>query len=92
MAILEATCRLVPGVIGNIESLESESHADGLLEYSQYTRPHCFQGLEVPEVLLSGNHQNIRDWRFADSLQKTKKQRPDLYKHFLNLEKRKTDP
>lgn len=83
MVMIEAIGRLVPGVIGNQDSLDNESFSDGLLEYSQYTRPVEFQGAAVPEVLLSGNHQKIEEWRFNDSLEKTKRVRPDLYRRYL---------
>ena len=82
MAMLEATCRLVPGVIGNQDSLEDESHRNGLLEYPQYTRPEDFLGQKVPEVLLSGNHQKIDEWRQNQAIEKTKKNRPDLIRRF----------
>ena len=83
MVILEATSRLVPGVLGNAESLENESFSAGLLEYSQYTRPAEFMGQKVPPVLLSGNHQEILKWRREDSLKKTQVHRPDLYHSIL---------
>jgi tRNA (guanine37-N1)-methyltransferase len=83
MAIIEAVSRLIPGVLGNAESLECETFSNGLLEYSQYTRPSSFQGLAVPEVLLSGNHQEISKWRLSDSIRKTKRRRADLYNGYL---------
>lgn len=78
LAMTEAIVRLIPGVIGNAESLSEESHSQGLLEYPSYTKPSSWKGLEVPEVLLSGNHQAIADWRRAQSLERTKARRPDL--------------
>jgi tRNA (guanine37-N1)-methyltransferase len=78
MVLIEAVARLVPGVLGNPESLEEESFADGLLEYPHYTRPEEFRGMRVPEVLLSGDHQKIRAWRKAEALKRTARRRPDL--------------
>ena len=78
VAMIEATCRLIPGVIGNAESLAEESHNSGLLEYPSYTKPQSWRGLEVPEVLLSGHHAEIAKWRAAQSLERTKQNRPDL--------------
>ncbi len=82
MAIIESVARLIPGVVGNEESLTCESFSNGLLEYSQYTRPYDFQGFKVPDVLVSGNHQKIEEWRQEDSLKKTKKKRLDLFDRF----------
>jgi tRNA (guanine37-N1)-methyltransferase len=79
MAMIEATVRLVPGVLGNADSIREESHGDnGLLEYPQYTRPAEFRGKAVPEVLASGNHAHIAKWREAESLARTRERRPDL--------------
>jgi tRNA (guanine37-N1)-methyltransferase len=79
MAIIEATVRLLPGVLGNAESTREESHGEeGLLEYPQYTRPADFRGHVVPEVLSSGNHAEIAKWRKAEALARTKARRPDL--------------
>lgn len=78
MAIVDATTRLIPGVLGSCESAESDSFGDGLLEHPQYTRPPAFMGLSVPETLLSGNHELIRKWRRKESLRKTRLLRPDL--------------
>lgn len=79
MVIIDCLARFIPGVI-TTESLEEESFSNGLLEYPQYTRPQVFKGLEVPQVLLSGNHAEIKKWREKASLEKTKKVRPDLIK------------
>lgn len=79
MAVVDSVLRYVDGVI-NGESLEQESFSSGMLEYPQYTRPQEFMGLKVPEVLLSGNHAKIREWREQKSLEITKKNRPDLLK------------
>ena len=78
MVIIDAVSRLVPGVLNNEASSEAESFHDGLLEYPQYTRPYDYNGLIVPEVLLSGNHKNIEKWRREQSLLRTAKKRPDL--------------
>jgi tRNA (guanine37-N1)-methyltransferase len=79
MVVIEAVARLVPGVLGNPESLAEESFAAaGLLEYPQYTRPEEFRGLRVPEVLLSGDHGKIRAWREAEACKRTAQRRPDL--------------
>ena len=80
MAVVEAVSRLLPGVIGNAESLAEESFADGLLEYPQYTRPRDFEGQTVPDVLLSGNHAAIAKWRMAQRVARTRAMRPDLLK------------
>lgn len=79
MVIIDALCRFVDGVISN-DSLQEESFSNNLLEYPQYTRPSVFRGLSVPDVLLSGNHQEIAAWRRKQALEKTKKLRPDLLK------------
>ncbi len=78
MVLMEAVSRYVPGVLGNQESLTSESFSDGLLEYPQYTKPRVFRDMEVPEVLLSGNHQLINQWRESRALERTRTRRPDL--------------
>ena len=79
MVMVDALCRLVDGVL-NKESLENESFSNGLLEYPQYTRPASFMGLEVPEILLSGNHEEVNKWRAEQSLKRTKERRKDLLK------------
>jgi len=78
MVMLEAAIRLVPGVLGNPESLVEESHQDGLVEYPSYTKPAEWRGLDVPDVLLSGHHGDIATWREQQSLERTKRNRPDL--------------
>ncbi len=78
MVLTDCVARFIPGVLGSAESPEEESFSDGLLEYPQYTRPRELNGLEVPEVLLSGDHAKIKAWRRQESLRATKKFRPDL--------------
>ena len=78
MVVTDAVARLVPGVLGGKRSNIEDSFEDGLLKYSQYTRPRVFQEKEVPSILLSGDHEKIRLWRRAESLKKTSKKRPDL--------------
>jgi tRNA (guanine37-N1)-methyltransferase len=83
MAVIEATVRLLPGVLGNEESTHEESHAPatgGMLEYPQYTRPVEFRGERVPEILQSGHHAQIEKWRKGQSLERTEQRRPDLVK------------
>ena len=79
MAVADAVCRLVPGVLPDEECFQNESHWDGLLEYPQYTRPEVWEGRRVPEVLLSGNHALINTWRRKQSFLRTRSRRPDLY-------------
>ncbi|MGV8980278.1 tRNA (guanosine(37)-N1)-methyltransferase TrmD [Clostridium sp.] len=77
--IVDSICRLVPGVLSCSESYTEESFYDGVLEYPQYTRPECFEGSVVPEVLTSGHHENVRKWRRLQSLLITKEKRPDMF-------------
>lgn len=77
-AIIDSIARLVPGVLGKEASFRNDSFQEGLLDYPQYTRPEKFDGKEVPKILLSGNHAEIEKWRKKESIQKTKKRRPDL--------------
>ncbi|WP_216378867.1 tRNA (guanosine(37)-N1)-methyltransferase TrmD [Arcanobacterium phocae] len=88
-ALIEAVGRLVPGMVGNPESLVEESHGEaGLLEYPVYTRPAEFRGIEVPEVLTSGNHQAVARWRRDRALEKTAVRRPDMIERVSNLDKK----
>ena len=80
MVAIDAICRLLPGVLGESESSLADSFCHGLLEYPQYTRPREFRGMSVPEVLLSGNHEEIRRWRLKEALRRTLQRRPDLLK------------
>ena len=82
LVVIDAVARLVPGVLGNEASPVDESFREGLLEYPQYTRPREFLGMEVPEVLLSGNHEEIRRWRRKESIRRTILRRPDLMERF----------
>ena len=78
MVMIDCISRLVPGVLNNDESVEIESFHDNLLEYPQYTRPEVYEGRAVPEVLLSGHHKNIEEWRRRESIRRTFERRPDL--------------
>ncbi len=81
MVLVDSVCRYLPEILGNENSALNETFTNNLLEYPQYTRPQNFRGLTVPEVLLSGNHQEIAKWREQQSLELTKKRRPDLLKN-----------
>ena len=83
MVLIDAVVRLIPGVLGNERSRLTESFENNLLEYPQYTRPASFCGIEVPKVLMSGNHKQIEKWRIVETLKRTRKRRPDL----LNAQK-----
>jgi tRNA (guanine37-N1)-methyltransferase len=83
MVVIEACVRLIPGVLGAADSLSSESFEDGLLEHPQYTRPRTFEGLEIPEVLLSGDHKKVAQWREAQREKTTRERRPDLWQTHL---------
>jgi len=78
MVVIEAVSRLIPGVLGNPQSLKEESFGHGMLEYPHYTRPEEFRGMRVPEILLSGDHEKIRVWREKQSRERTASRRPDL--------------
>jgi len=87
LAISDAIIRLLPGVMGSAQSSEEESFANGLLEYPQYTRPNSWQGAEIPDVLVSGDHQKIAQWRAEKSAEITRKRRPDLWAKYLPTKK-----
>ena len=90
MSMIDAIVRLIPGILGNDASPVEESFAHGLLEYPQYTRPENFQGMKVPAVLTSGNHQKIAQWRHKEALRATYLRRPDLLEqHALSAEEEK---
>ena len=82
MTMVDATVRLIPEVIGKEASHQDDSFSSGLLEYPQYTRPYDFRGMTVPDVLMSGHHENIRKWRLYESLKKTYLRRPDLLENY----------
>jgi tRNA (guanine37-N1)-methyltransferase len=91
LVTIEACVRLVPGVLGQPESLSEESFEDGLLEHPQYTRPRTFEGREIPEVLLSGHHAQVRKWRQAQREETTRERRPDLWAQRLANQQAKGD-
>ena len=78
MVVIDAVTRLIPGALGNLESAQNDSFTDGLLEFPQYTRPEEYRGRKVPEILLSGNHKLIAEWRKERQLELTQERRPDL--------------
>jgi tRNA (guanine37-N1)-methyltransferase len=84
MVVIDAVVRLLPGALGDEDSAADDSFRDGLLEYPQYTRPEDFRGMNVPEILLSGDHGKIAAWRNQKRLERTRQQRPDLYEKYLN--------
>lgn len=86
MVIVDAVTRLLDGVLGNAASLDEESFARPMLEYPQYTRPRTFRGVDVPEILLSGHHAKIEQWRQEQALERTRTRRPDLYERWLRAE------
>lgn len=87
MAVADAVCRMVPGVLPDETAFQEESHWNGLLEYPQYTHPAEWRGLEVPPVLLSGHHANIARWRHKMSLKRTRRDRPDLFAQWAPQDK-----
>ena len=89
MAVVDAVVRLIPGVLGDMSSSEEDSFCNSLLEYPHYTRPREYRGCEVPEILLSGHHENIRKWRLQQSLLRTLSKRPDLLREKLLTEEEK---
>jgi tRNA (guanine37-N1)-methyltransferase len=90
LVLIDAVSRRVPGVVGKIGSVVQDSLEEGLLKYPQYTRPRVFEGIEVPEVLLSGNHAKIAEWRKAQSEERTARKRPDLWAQMPNQRLKKT--
>ncbi|WP_144461393.1 tRNA (guanosine(37)-N1)-methyltransferase TrmD [Siminovitchia fortis] len=89
MVIIDSVVRLLPGVLGNEHSALEDSFSTGLLEHPHYTRPADFRGMKVPDILLSGNHSKIEEWRLNESLKRTKDRRPDLYEKYINAQKEK---
>ena len=88
LVIIDTIVRLIPGVLGNPNSLAEETFERNLLEYPQYTKPQKWEKKDVPEVLLSGDHAKIKDWRLSQSKDITRRRRPDLWKKYLNKEKK----
>ena len=88
MAVADAVCRMVPGVLADPECFEDESHFNGMLEYPQYSRPAVWHGREVPAILLSGNHEKVAQWRRKQSIRRTRERRPDMYEK-LDLSSKK---
>jgi tRNA (guanine37-N1)-methyltransferase len=82
LILIDAVARMIPGVLHNDGSTEAESFSEGLLEYPQYTRPEIWHDKQVPEVLLSGHHKNISEWRKQESLKRTEERRPDILEKF----------
>jgi tRNA (guanine37-N1)-methyltransferase len=84
ITMLDAIVRLIPGVMGNMESADTESFETGLLEHPHYTRPAEFEGLTIPDVLTSGNHKKIHEWRLAEAERLTRERRPDLWDAYMS--------
>ena len=83
LCLIDAVSRKIEGTLGKIESADEDSFSNGLIEYPHYTKPREYRGLKVPEVLLNGNHKEINEFRFQQSLERTRVKRPDLYKKFV---------
>lgn len=90
MVVIDSLLRLIPGALGHVDSAQQDSFSDGLLDCPHYTRPECYQGERVPEVLLSGNHERIRQWRLQQSLIRTHQRRPDLLERLTLTEEQHT--
>lgn len=88
LVVMDAVSRYIPGVLGDPKGAEDDSHASGLLEHPQYTRPPEFRGWTVPEILLSGNHAEIDRWRLEKSIERTKAKRPDIYEDYIKSKNR----
>lgn len=91
MVMMDSISRMVPGVLNNQESGETESFSGNLLEYPQYSRPEEWNGRRVPEILLSGHHANIAKWRHEQALERTRTRRPDLYEKYEEKSMAKID-
>lgn len=87
LCLIDAVSRKIEGTLGKIESADYDTFSNGLIEYPQYTKPRVYRGLEVPEVLLNGNHKLIEEFRLEESLKRTKVKRPDLYEKYMNTVK-----
>lgn len=85
MALIEGVVRLLPGVLGNANTVDEESFAGGLLEYPHYTKPATWQGMDVPEILLSGDHAKVKEWRLSQAKALTQARRPDLWQQYQAL-------
>lgn len=83
MVVIDAVVRLLPGALGDEMSAHDESFTDGLLEYPHYTRPEDYRGMKVPPILMGGNHAKIAEWRYQQRVERTQKQRPDLWAKYL---------
>jgi tRNA (guanine37-N1)-methyltransferase len=92
LTLINGITRLLPGTVGKVESLKTDSFEDGLLDYQHYTRPAEFRGWRVPEVLMSGNHEKIAQWRHQQQLDRTQSKRPDLYAQWLAAKNIKKPP
>ena len=93
LTLINGITRLLPGTVGKVESIKADSFEDGLLDYPHYTRPTEFRGWRVPDVLMSGNHEKIAQWRHQQQLDRTETKRPDLYRTWLNrLQVAEQDP
>ena len=90
MVVIDAVVRLLPGALGDNQSAHDESFTDGLLEYPHYTRPENFRGMIVPPILLGGNHAKIAEWRLQQRIERTQKQRPDLWAKYLQQQSNPT--
>ena len=92
LALLDACVRLLPGVVGNAQSVADDSFAQGLLEYPHYTRPQVWDGRAVPDVLVSGHHENVRAWRLAQAEDITRRRRPDLWARYIERKQITSSP
>jgi tRNA (guanine37-N1)-methyltransferase len=89
LLMIDGIVRLIPGAINDLESAMTDSFQDGLLDCPYYTRPENFAGMPVPDILLSGNHQKIAQWRLEKRIERTRQQRPDLYQKYLESQQEK---
>ena len=86
LCLIDAVSRKIEGTLGKIESADEDSFSNGLIEYPHYTKPREYRGLRVPEVLLNGNHKEINEFRFQQSLERTRIKRPDLYEKYIKTQ------
>lgn len=87
LVVMDSVSRMIPGVLGNDESAITDSHYNMLLQHDVYTRPREFNGLAVPDILLSGDHKKVAEWRYENSIKNTKQKRPDIYKKYKEINK-----